>query len=302
MNKAFRLSGVGVNLITPFNAAGEIDFPALERLVLKIKSTPIEFIAVNGSASEAALLSPEECLRSLEFVAEINNKEKTLIGGLPGGDTRSCVSQIVSFTERTPCSAILCHEPLPRARTAPGYLGHFRSLAQASALPIIVEHNQSSILDVSDALVQLSKDPNICGIIEATGDVALNGELIRNTPDNFFILTSRDVMMLPLMALGIDGAVSTIANAFPKECSEMMGQMAFGNFQDAQSTHHILAPLLRILELEGEASGIKAILNHFHELENLVRLPNTPVSEEPRTAIYKELAALPQHMVEGAMQ
>ena len=302
MNKAFRLSGMGVNLITPFNAAGEIDFPALERLVLKIKSTPIEFIAVNGSAAEAALLSPEECLRSLEFVAEINNKEKTLIGGLPGGDTRSCVSQIVSFTERTPCSAILCHEPLPRARTASGYLGHFRSLAQASALPIIVEHNESSIPDVSDALVQLSKDPNICGIIEATGDVALNGELIRNTPDNFFIMTSRDVMMLPLMALGIDGAVSTIANAFPQECSEMMGQMAFGNFQDAQSTHHALAPLLRILEVEGAASGIKAILNHFHELENLVRLPNTPVSEETRTAIYKELAALPQHMVEGAMQ
>ena len=302
MNKAFRLSGMGVNLITPFNAAGEIDFPSLERLVLKIKSTPIEFIAVNGSAAEAALLSPEECLRSLEFVGEINNKEKTLIGGLPGGDTRSCVSQIVSFTERTPCSAILCHEPLPRARTASGYLGHFRSLAQASALPIIVEHNESSIPDVSEALVQLSKDPNICGIIEATGDVALNGELIRNTPDNFFILTSRDVMMLPLMALGIDGAMSTIANAFPQECSEMMGQMAFGNFQDAQSTHHALAPLLRIIELEGEASGIKAILNHFHEMENLVRLPNTPVSEETRTAIYKELAALPQHMVEGAMQ
>ena len=302
MNNAFRLSGMGVNLVTPFNAAGEIDFPALERLVLKIKSTPIEFIAVNGSASEAALLSPEECLRSLEFVAEINNNEKPIIGGLPGGDTRSSVSQILSFTERTPCAAILCHEPLPRARTASGYLGHFRSLAQASALPIIIEHNQSSIPDVSEALVELARDPNVCGIVDATGDVALNGELIRNTPDNFFVLTSRDVMMLPLMALGVDGAVSTIANAFPQECSDMMGQMAFGNFQDAQTTHHSLAPLLRILELEGEASGIKAILNHFNWLENLVRLPNTPVSEETRTAIYKELAALPQQMVENAMQ
>jgi len=302
MNNAFRLSGMGVNLVTPFNAAGEIDFPALERLVLKIKSTPIEFIAVNGSASEAALLSPEECLRSLEFVAEINNNEKPIIGGLPGGDTRSSVSQVLSFTERTPCAAILCHEPLPRARTASGYLGHFRSLAQASALPIIIEHNQSSIPDVSEALVELARDPNVCGIVDATGDVALNGELIRNTSDNFFVLTSRDVMMLPLMALGIDGAVSTIANAFPQECSDMMGQMAFGNFQDAQTTHHSLAPLLRILELEGEAPGIKAILNHFHWLENLVRLPNTPVSEETRTAIYKELAALPQQMVENAMQ
>ena len=302
MNNAFRLSGMGVNLVTPFNAAGEIDFPALERLVLKIKSTPIEFIAVNGSASEAALLSPEECLRSLEFVAEINDNEKPIIGGLPGGDTRSSVSQILSFTEGTPCAAILCHEPLPRARTASGYLGHFRSLAQAAALPIIIEHNQSSIPDVSEALLELARDPNVCGIVDATGDVALNGELIRNTPDNFFVLTSRDVMMLPLMALGVDGAVSTIANAFPQECSNMMGQMAFGNFQDAQTTHHSLAPLLRILELEGEASGIKAILNHFHWLGNLVRLPNTPVSEETRMAIYKELAALPQQMVENAMQ
>ena len=302
MNNAFRLSGMGVNLVTPFNAAGEIDFPALERLVLKIKSTPIEFIAVNGSASEAALLSPEECLRSLEFVAEINNNEKPIIGGLPGGDTRSSVSQIMSFTERTPCAAILCHEPLPRARTASGYLGHFRSLAQASVVPIIIEHNQSSIPDVSEALVEVARDPNVCGIVDATGDVALNGELIRNTPDDFFVLTGRDVMILPLMALGVDGAVSTIANAFPQECSDMMGQMAFGNFQDAQTTHHSLAPLLRILELEGEASGIKAILNHFQWLENLVRLPNTPVSEETRTAIYQELAALPQQMVENAMQ
>ena len=238
----------------------------------------------------------------MEFVAEINKNEKSIIGGLPGGDTRSSVSQILSFTERTPCAAILCHEPLPRARTASGYLGHFRSLAQASALPIIIEHNQSSIPAVSEALVELARDPNVCGIVDATGDVALNGELIRNTPDNFFVLTSRDVMMLPLMALGVDGAVSTIANAFPQECSSMMGQMAFGNFQDAQTTHHSLAPLLRILELEGEASGIKAILNHFHWLGNLVRLPNTPVSEETRTAIYQELAALPQQMVENAMQ
>ncbi|MAI22925.1 MAG: hypothetical protein CL828_02620 [Crocinitomicaceae bacterium] len=302
MNKTLRLSGMGVNLVTPFNAAGEIDYPALERLVLKMKTSSIEFIVVNGSAAEAALLSPEECLRSLEFVAEINDCEKLIIGGLPGSDTRSSVSQILSFTQRSSCSAILCHEPLPRARTASGYLGHFRSLAQASALPIIIEHNQASTPDIIGVLMQLATNPNVCGIVEATGDVALNGALIRNASDDFFILTSRDVMMLPLMALGIDGAVSTIANAFPVECSEMMGQMAFGNFQDAQLTHHALAPLLRILESEGEASGIKAILNHFNWAENLVRLPNTPVSEEIRRAIYRELAELPQHMVELAMQ
>ena len=301
MNKSIRLSGMGVNLVTPFNAAGEIDYPALERLVRKIKASPVEFIAVNGSVSEAGLLSQEECMRTLEFVSEINNGTKTLIGGLSGSDTRSSVQRIAAFPKHTTCAAIWCHEPLPNATSASGFLGHFRSLAQASPLPIIVEHRTGSFPQAAEVLIALSKELNVCGIVEATGDVALNGELVRRTPDRTFTLTSRDVMTLPLMALGIDGAVSTIANAFPNECSDMMGQMEFGNFQEARTIHHAIAPLLRILETEGGASGMKAILNHFNWMENLVRLPNTPVSEEIRSAIYRELADLPQRMVESAM-
>lgn len=302
MKAKFRLSGMGVNLITPFNPAGEIDYPALERLVRKLKTSSVDFIAVNGSASEAALLSMEECHRTLEFVAEINNGQKVLIGGLPGGNTRASVQRILTFTKRTPCAAILCHEPLPHATSASGYIGHYRSLAQASALPIIIEHQRRVNPFPSNVMLSLAKEPNICGIVEASGNVALNGELIRNKPESFFVLTSRDVMTLPLMALGIDGAISTIANAFPNECSDMMGQMEFGNFQEARSIHHALAPLLRILETEGGASGIKAILNHFQWMENLVRLPNTPVSEETRTAIYRTLAEMPQQVVEKAMR
>lgn len=301
MKTSLRLNGMGVNLVTPFNTAGEIDFPALERLVRKIKASPVEFIAVNGSASESALLSQEECQRTLEFVSEINNGAKVLIGGLPGSNTRSSVQRIASYPKHTSCAAIWCHEPLPAASSASGFLGHFRSLAQASPLPIIIEHRRLTFPNAADVLVALSKEPNVCGIVEATGDVALNGELVRRTPERTFVLTSRDVMTLPLMALGIGGSVSTIANAFPTECSDMMGQMEFGNFQEARTIHHAIAPLLRILEAEGGASGVKAILNHFNWMENLVRLPNTPVSEEIRSAIYRELAELPQHMVENAM-
>lgn len=301
MKTNLRLTGTGVNLVTPFNSTGEIDFPALERLVRKIKASPVEFIAVNGSASEASLLSPEECIRAMEFVSEINNGAKVLVGGLPGNDTRSSIQRISSFPKHTTCAAIWCHEPLPGATSASGYLGHFRSLAQASPLPIIIEHRQRLFPKAADVLIALSKDVNVCGIVEATGDVALNGSLVRRTPDRTFVLTSRDVMTLPLMALGVDGAVSTIANAFPNECSDMMGQMEFGNFQQARSIHHAIAPLLRILEAEGGASGVKAILNHFNWMENLVRLPNTPVSEDIRSAIYKELADLPQQMVENAI-
>jgi len=147
----------------------------------------------------------------------------------------------------------------------------------------------------------LAHEPNIAGVVESTGDVALHGELIRKKPKNFFVLSGRDVMALPLMSMGADGIVSTIANAFPTDCSRMMDQMEFGNFQDARTMHHTLAPLLRILETEGVPTGIKAMLNHFQRMEHLVRLPNTPVSDEMKAALYRELAELPQSMVENVM-
>jgi len=301
MNRMLNLNGLGVNLVTPFNRSGEIDFPALERLVQHMCSSRVNFMVINGSASEAALLSLEEQNRVLDFVSEINGKTKPLIGGIPGGATRASVQRISGFNRRD-LEAIYCDEPAPLASSPSGFIGHYRSVAQASPLPIIIEH-KSGILGphTVEALLTLAHEPNIVGVVESTGDVALHGALIRKKPKNFFVLSGRDVMALPLMALGAEGIISTIANAFPSECSKMMDQMEFGNFQDARIMHHALAPLLRILETEGVPTGIKAMLNHFQRMEHLVRLPNTPVSDEMKAALYRELAELPQPMVEGIL-
>ncbi|MDA0912604.1 MAG: dihydrodipicolinate synthase family protein [Bacteroidetes bacterium] len=292
------LSGLGVNLVTPFNQSGEIDFPALEKLVNRLGDSKIDFILVNGSAAEASLLSFDEQDRVLAFVAEINDARVDLVCGISGADTRTSV-QRVSKMLQSGYVALYADEPLPRASSSSGFVGHFRSIAQATELPLIIQH-RSPLKDGRsiEGILQLLNEPGIIGVVESTGDVALSGEIIRNKPRGTNIFCGRDVMNLPLMALGCDGVVSTIANAFSDDWSNMLGQMQFGNFQDARSTHHQFAPLLRILETEGEPTGIKAILNHFQKMEHTVRLPNTPVSEEVKSLIYKELAHLPQESVE----
>ena len=301
MNKPLSISGLGVNLVTPFNGSGEVDYPALERLVRRIRSTRVGFIVVNGSASEAAMLSLEEQIRVLDFVSEINDRKKNLIGGIPGMDTRSSVQRISTFARRD-FQAVYCDEPLPIASSPSGYIGHFRSIAQAAPLPVIIEHKSGALgRHAAEALLTLSREPNIAGVVESTGDVALHGALIRNKPRDFFVLCGRDVMGLPLMALGAGGMLSTVANAFPADCCTMMDYMEFGNFHDARIIHHTLAPLLRILETEGAPTGIKAILSHFQRMEHLVRLPNTPVSDDMKQALYRALAELPQSMVEEVM-
>lgn len=301
MNTSPLISGLAVNLVTPFNANGDIDFPALEKLVRRIRASNIQSIFINASSSEASMLDEDEQDRVAEFVSEINDNHKTLVGGIPGMSTRSCVQRISSFVELG-FTAIYCDEPLPQASSPSGYIGHFRSIAQSAPLPILFEHKTGLLgQGAEEAILSLAEEQNIIGMVESTGDVALNGAIIRRKPASFSVLSGRDVMVLPLMALGIDGAISTVANAFPVECARMMDQMAFGNFHDARETHHLLAPILRILETEGAPTGIKALLNHFQMMEHLVRLPNTPVSDEMRTDLYRALAELPHTMVDSAL-
>lgn len=301
MNNSPIISGLAVNLVTPFNAQGEIDFPALEKLVRRIRHSDVHCIFINASSSEASMLDQNEQDRVVEFVSEINDNDKMLVGGIPGGSTRSCVQRIASFDQHG-LTAIYCDEPLPQASSPSGYIGHFRSIAQSAPLPIIFEHKTGLLgTGAEEAILSLSKEQNIIGMVESTGDVALHGAIIRRKPESFSVMSGRDVMALPLMALGINGAVSTIANAFPMECARMMDQMVFGNFQDARETHHLLAPLLRILESEGSPTGIKSLLNHFQMMDHLVRLPNTPVSDKMRGELYRALAELPQTMVTPAL-
>lgn len=292
------LSGQGVSLITPFNEAGEIDYPRLEGLVLRLVHDDSDFIIALGTSSECSLLSIEEQVRVLDFVSEINESRKPLIAGIAGADTRSSVQRAASF-DRRDIAAIFCASSNPSASSQSGYIGHCRSVSVASPLPVILHnaHQFKTAGMTCDTIMELAHEPNIVGVIECSGDVALTGELIRSRPDHFAILSGRDVMALPLLSLGVDGVVSSIGNAFSKEFGSMVHQLLFGSIHEARKTHHALAPLMRILETEGDPTCIKTILAHLNLCDARVRLPNTPVSNTTKQAIYDAIAELPLEML-----
>ena len=296
-SKSVHLAGHGVSLITPFNSAGEVDYPALEGLINFIAQSRVSFISILGTASESNLLSLDERIRVLDFVSEINKGRKPLVGGIAASDTRTAVQRISTFKRRD-FVAIICFSPLPEPSSVSGFVGHFRSLAQASDLPIIIE-NGRSFVDTNriNGILELANESRIIGVMDGSGDIGLHGTLLRRRPSGFLVFSSRDALAMPLMALGIDGVISSIGNAFPDAYSDMVDQLIFGSLLDAREIHHQLAPLMRILEQEGTPTGIKAVLKHLHYCKNHVRLPNTPVSESTMSAIYQALADLPQAII-----
>jgi 4-hydroxy-tetrahydrodipicolinate synthase len=288
------IHGHGVSLITPFNPTGEVDYPALERLAKNLMVSKVDFIVVLGHASEAALLDDDEQVRVMDFISEINRGAKKLVGGVASTSTRNAIRRVSAFNQRD-FAAIFCGIPSPKASSNSGYIGHYRSIAQASPLPILMHHDGHG-MSHSEWVLEMAQEQNIAGVVDESGSIELMDSWLHNRPDGFSLLTARDAMALPLFALGIDGAISTIGNAFPEAFGEMIDLLAFGAINDARLRHHELAPLMRLMEQEGSPTAIKSILAQLQRCSSAVRLPNTPVSEKTQRSLYRALAQLPSNI------
>ena len=288
------IHGHGVSLITPFNATGEVDYPALERLTTSLIRSNVHFLVVLGHASEAALLDEDEQVRVMDFVSEINNGTKELVGGVAGTSTRNAMRRVATF-DRRDFTSIFCGTPAPLPSSNSGYIGHYRSIAQASPLPILM-HHERAIAGQSEWVLEMANEKNVSGVIDESGRVELFDQWIQNRPSGFGLLSARDSMALPLFALGIDGVVSTIGNAFPDAFGEIVDLLDFGAMHEARLRHHELASLLRVMEIEGRPTTIKSVLSQLNRCSPSVRLPNTPVTEATHQLIYKAIAELPEHI------
>lgn len=194
------IHGHGVSLITPFNPTGEVDYPALERLAKNLMVSKVDFIVVLGHASEAALLDDDEQVRVMDFISEINRGTKKLVGGVASTSTRNAIRRVSAFNQRD-FAAIFCGTPSPTASSNSGYIGHYRSIAQASPLPILMHHDGHG-MNHSEWVLEMAQEQNIAGVVDESGSIELMDLWLHNRPDGFGLLTARDAMALPLFALG----------------------------------------------------------------------------------------------------
>ena len=258
-----QLRGTGVALITPFTAEKRVDTKALTRIVEYVTDGGVDFIVVLGTTSEAPTLSKEEKALVRETIIKANKKHLPLVLGIGGNNTQSVIEEIKS-TDLTSFDAILSVTPYYNKPSQNGLYAHFAAIAKESSLPIILYNvpGRTGVCMTAETILRLANDfKNIIAVKEASGNLVLDMNILKDMPKHFTFLSGDDTTTLPSVYMGGSGAISVIGIAFPKEFSEMVRLGLNGNTSKANALQYELLPMMALAFKEGNPTGIKAILD-----------------------------------------
>ncbi|MBL4654252.1 MAG: 4-hydroxy-tetrahydrodipicolinate synthase [Bacteroidia bacterium] len=286
-----KFGGTGVALITPFRKDGSIDFRSYENLIEKVIKGKVNYLVVLGTTGEAVTLSKEERLAVLEFVIEVNNKRLPIIVGAGGYNTQEVINFLREF-HLDDIDGILSVTPYYNKPSQEGLYMHYKAIADASPLPVILYNvpGRTSINLTAETTLRLAKDfRNIVGIKEASGNMQQCMDIIRDKSRNFVVLSGDDALTLPLIACGMDGVISVIANAFPRNFSRMVRHALDGDFDKAKKLHYKLLDVMELLFVEGNPAGVKAALRAMDVTSDKLRLPLVNVGRATFNRITEEV-------------
>lgn len=276
-----RLKGTGVALITPFLPDGTIDFLCLEKLVEELISNGIDYLVTVCTTSETPTLSEEEKDEIVRTVVKVNRGRVAIIRGMGGPNTRELVTSLQT-KDFTGVDAILSVAPFYNRPSQNGLYQHYKTVAEHSPLPVILYNvpGRTGCNIDADTTLRLANDcPNIIAVKEASGMMNQIMRIINHKPADFSVISGDDALTLPLLAAGVDGVISVVANAFPKEVSTMVRLARSNNFAEARKIHLQLLDFTQACFREGSPAGVKALLSLQGKIQNCLRLPQVPVSE-----------------------
>lgn len=292
--KARPFSGTGVALITPFRKQQEnVDFTKLEHLIESIIDSDVNYIVALGTTSEAATMTESERAAVLEFIVETVNGRLPIMLGMGGNNTLN-LTDTIAATNFEGISAILSVAPYYNKPNQRGLLQHYRSVAEASPVPVVIYNvpGRTGVNITAETTLTLAHEcPNIVGIKEASGNIAQVMEILRQRPEGFSVISGDDSLTYPMLTMGADGVISVIANALPKEMSQMVKLALKGELKKALPLHFRLLPLMNAIFEEGNPTGIKALMEIDGQINNVLRLPLVKASKQltnKLTTLYNE--------------
>lgn len=291
INNEFR--GTGVAIVTPFTAKGEVDYEGLEKLINHLIRGKVEYLVVLGTTGESVTLNKGEKKQVVSFVVEKAKKRVPVVIGIGGNNTKE-IQDSIAHTDFTGISAILSVSPYYNKPSQEGIYQHYKAISTASPLPIILYNvpGRTSSNISSETTLRLAKDfKNIIGIKEASGNLEQCMRIIKHRPTGFLVISGDDNLTLPLMACGADGVISVVANAFPKDFSEMVRQAAKSNLNTAMKLHYRIFEITEQLFADGNPGGIKHALSLLKICGPDVRLPLV----KPNENVQKKLRQLISH-------
>ena len=284
--------GSGVALVTPFNQDMQIDFDALESLVEYQIENGTDFLVVQGTTGESPTLSKVEKLDVLNEVIEINQGRCGIVYGIGGNNTAAVAESLAHIPNGV--DGILSVSPYYNKPIQKGIVAHYKIVADSTDLPIILYNvpGRTGSNVAPETTLELAEVRNIVAVKEASGNMEQIMQIIKYRPSGFGVLSGDDNLTMPLIAAGADGVISVVANAFPALFSSMVHAAMRGELDAAREAHYKLFDVTKMFFEQGNPGGVKAALAHMELMDEFMRLPLFPVSDELRKRIEKETTAI----------
>ena len=270
--------GLGIALVTPFTADGEVDYKAIVRLVEYQIQNGADFLCILATTGETPCLSTEEKENIKKLVVDTNRGRLPILMGCGGNNTRAVVEELKT-ADWTGIDGVLSVCPYYNKPSQEGLYQHFKAIAEASPLPVVLYNvpGRTGINMKSETTVRLARDcENIVAVKEASGSLEQVDEIIKNKPERFDVLSGDDALTFSMVASGAAGSISVIGNALPKEVSRMIRLEFKGEYEAARTIHHRFTELYSQLFVDGNPAGVKALLHEMGFIENVLRLPLVP--------------------------
>lgn len=276
----FDLSGTGVALVTPFTSDGEIDFNRLSELVENQIAAGTDFIVALGSTGEPATLTASEQVAVVNAITSVAAGRNPVVMGLGGNSTAAVVGRLKQGLPQGVC-AVLSVVPFYNKPSQEGIYRHFKAIADASSLPVILYNvpSRTGMNMTADTTLRLAELPRVIGIKEASGNLAQIHEIVARAPEGFNVISGDDALTLPLMAMGAKGVISVASNALPGPFSAMVNATMQGDYSRARSINNMLRPIYRLLSVDGNPAGVKALMEVMGLSGSTLRLPLAPASD-----------------------
>ncbi len=285
-------TGAATALVTPMTSAG-VDYECYSRMIEYQIESGINALVVCGTSGEAPTLTDNEHCKLLEFAVKRAKGRVPIIAGTGSNDTSHAI-MMTQYACAIGANAVLCVTPYYNKPTQTGLIRSYTAIADASAVPVIVYNVPSrTSVNIEPATYGVLADhPNICAIKEANGNIAKIVETFRIVGDRLDIYSGNDDQIVPILSMGGKGVISVLSNLLPAQTAELCRRFFEGDVKGSAKMQLEYLPLIKALFLQTNPIPVKAALAKLGRIEDVLRLPLTPMEEPYRSKLYEEMKKL----------
>ncbi|ODV42279.1 4-hydroxy-tetrahydrodipicolinate synthase [Cupriavidus sp. UYMMa02A] len=286
-----QITGSIVAIVTPMHEDGSLDYPALRALVDWHVAEGTDAIVIVGTTGESPTVSVDEHCELIRVAVEQAGKRIPIIAGTGGNSTKEAI-ELTAYAKKVGADASLQVVPYYNKPTQEGMYRHFRTIAEAVELPVLLYNVPGrTVADMTnDTILRLAQVPGIVGVKEATGNIDRAAQLIKDAPEGFAIYSGDDPTAVALILLGGKGNISVTANVAPRKMHEMCAAALKGDVVTARRLHMELIELNKAMFIEANPIPVKWALEQMGKMEGGIRLPLTPLTASNHETVRKALA------------